>query len=278
MNSNWLAPFSSHQSSLPFKKLSELFDFAQFTTWPNAAGLNRLKRQSKADVNHSPDFICQSQLGNNEDYYEQYIFNHHRIPTRPDNWHDFFNGLIWLQFPQTKRLLNQLHMEDITQFGLHPRSHRRNKLTHFDECGVVLAIECGQHENAIQGRMPELLRQHEWRQVFVDNRRQWGATIHSFMFGHANLEMLLQPFIGLTGKWLSVEVPSGFGDLSGFEQLALTDQLLCKKITDENVFAQKNGLFPLPLLGIPDVTEASEDPRYYDNNDYFRPRSKYHGK
>ena len=39
--------------------------------------------------------------------YERLIFETGRVPTR-DNLHDFFNGLVWLRFPQAKRRLNQL--------------------------------------------------------------------------------------------------------------------------------------------------------------------------
>ena len=44
-------------------------------------------------------------------YYEQRIFEQGLVPTRPANWHDFFNALIFLLFPQTKKEMNRLHVE-----------------------------------------------------------------------------------------------------------------------------------------------------------------------
>lgn len=277
MTSDWYRPFKAQHNTMPFAHLAKLFNFSQFEQWPNAQGLNQLKQQSLIHSNACPDFICQSQLTESDDYYEQYIFKYQRIPTRPNSWHDFFNALIWLQFPKTKTLLNQQHMADIQNFGLHPRNARRNKLTHFDECGVVIAVEreASADVESLQANMPALLRAHQWQQVFVEQRALWGSKMHSFMFGHANLEMLLQPFIGLTGKWLSVEVPAGFGLQSQVEQLSILDQVLFDFITENDVFAHKNALYPLPLLGIPALTEANKDPRYYENTDYFRPVSKH---
>ena len=92
------------------------------------------------------------------------------------------------------------------------------------------------------------------------------------MFGHANLEMLLQPFIGLTGKCLAVEVDSDFATLPYSEQLAQLDGLLVKQIRETDLFSEHKPLSPLPLLGIPDMWDANNDPEFYTNTDYFRPQ------
>jgi hypothetical protein len=44
--------------------------------------------------------------------YEAHIFQTRSVPTR-DNLHDFFNGLVWLAFPQAKRRLNALQAAEI---------------------------------------------------------------------------------------------------------------------------------------------------------------------
>ena len=49
-------------------------------------------------------FVRQAELPPGQ-AYEQYIFDTGQVPTR-ENLHDFFNGLVWLQFPHTKRRLN----------------------------------------------------------------------------------------------------------------------------------------------------------------------------
>lgn len=70
--------------------------------------------------------------------YEQYIWDTRRVPTR-DNLHDFFNGLVWLRFPHTKRRLNQLQAQAIAADGVQAvRGPLRDALTVFDENGALL--------------------------------------------------------------------------------------------------------------------------------------------
>lgn len=264
----WLDDFVKQLPMLPLQQLEDKFELSQFADWPNAAGLNSLKKQIVASATVIPEFVCQSQLIPTEPYYEQIIYEQGVIPTRPNGWHDLFNGLIWLQFPKTKGLLNELHVEDISQYGVSPRTLRRNNLTHFDECGVVITYQA----SATNRELIEALKAHQWHQVFVKNRNKWGKELNSFMFGHANLEMLLNPFIGLTGKWLAVEVDQGFQHLSYQAQLLEVDTKLSSIIKNQHVFSQKKPLSPLPLLGIPEVWNANLAPSFYENTDYFRPK------
>ncbi|MCZ7654065.1 MAG: DUF3025 domain-containing protein [Rhodocyclaceae bacterium] len=41
--------------------------------------------------------------------YETRVHAQGEVETRPGNWHDFFNALAWLAYPQTKRILNGRH-------------------------------------------------------------------------------------------------------------------------------------------------------------------------
>lgn len=264
----WNRDFIQHMSMLPMQQLDSYCDLSHFTHWPNAQGLNDVnKRKGKMDI---PEFVCQSKLPESEHYYEQIIHQQQIIPTRPNSWHDLFNGLIWLQYPKTKKLLNQQHVEDIELHGLSPRTHRRNNLTHFDECGVILTYQ----SDSVAERLIQDLAMHKWQSVFVENRKMWGKELNAFIFGHANLEMLLQPFIGLTGKWLALKVDSQFSKIPYAEQLIVMDELLVTLIMQQNIFADKKPLSPIPLLGIPDVWEANNNPKFYHNTDYFRPISK----
>ena len=38
--------------------------------------------------------------------YEQRIYTTGRVSTRPDNWHDLFNALVWVRFPNIKTAMN----------------------------------------------------------------------------------------------------------------------------------------------------------------------------
>ncbi|MEO9945689.1 DUF3025 domain-containing protein [Paraglaciecola sp.] len=266
----WLDDFIKQLPMLPLQQLEDNFELNQFSDWPNAAGLNLLKKYIPFPFADIPEFVCQSELVATDKYYEQIIYEQGVIPTRPNGWHDLFNGLIWLEFPKTKKLLNELHIADINQYGVSPRTLRRNNLTHFDECGVIVTYQA----NAINEELIAALKSHQWHQVFVENRKKWGEELHCFMFGHANLEMLLQPFIGLTGKWLALEVEAGFQLQPYQQQLLEVDKKLVSIIENQNLFSQKKPLSPLPLLGIPNVWDANVEPCFYENTDYFRPKPK----
>ena len=263
----WHHDFTQQLPMLPIQQLEDRFGLSSLHCWPNATGLNALKSSLNGDRQLIPKFVCQSQITESTLYYEQIIQQKNIIPTRPNSWHDLFNGLIWLQFPQTKRLLNQQHVEDIEQYGLSPRTQRRNNLTHFDECGVIVTYQ----RSDVFVQLVEDLKQHQWQSVFVENRQCWGNQINSFIFGHANLEMLLKPFIGLTGKFLAVEVDNQFSTLPYTKQLTQLDELLVKQIRKTDVFSARKPLSPMPILGIPDVWDANNDPAFYANTEYFRP-------
>ncbi|WP_438862579.1 DUF3025 domain-containing protein [Neptunicella sp.] len=247
--------FSHIWSLSPFNQLAHL-GFEQFKNWPDCEDLNRLAPLSKR-------FVAQDELNDETDYYEQIIFKQHLIPTRLANWHDLFNAAIWLNFPLSKAELNHQHIEDINQYGLHPRTPRRNRITHFDECGVVLVYR--------DELIPQLLREHQWHKAFVQHRDQWGSKVDALIFGHANYEMLLQPYIGLTGKFLALPVQDEFWHACPTQKYRLVDQALLDYLRT-NPLADKGRLSPLPLLGIPGWWAENERSEFYQNKNYFMPK------
>lgn len=267
---SWHQPFSSLLDCPPFAELEARFALRDFTDWPNAKGLNALRTRLEQ---HNlpcplPAFVAQQQLAESDLYYEQIIAQQHKVPTRCNNWHDLFNALIWLSFPLTKARLNQLHIHQISEHGLTPRTPVRDRITHFDECGVVLAVT----DLAYVAPLAE----HDWQQAFIGHRERWlpgtQQAIWPVIFGHANLEMLLTPFIGLTGKWLAVEVPASFAQLPLAERDALLDERLLAAFAEQAPFAKRGRLKPLPLLGVPGWHAANRDNGFYQNTDYFRPK------
>lgn len=260
----WNSTFSQQCHLAPFDVFDDIFDLSKLDNWPNALGLNQLA--TSLNIINIPKFKCQSEFPQDAGYYEEIIFKDKLIPTRPNNWHDLFNGLIWLLFPKTKGLLNRQHMLDISRHGVSPRTKKRDVLTHFDECGVVLAYS--------DPKLIELLRLHQWHEIFYGKRSVWNKQISAHVFGHANLEMLLNPFIGLTGKWLGVEVRSEFFKLPVMQQMAHLDQRLSKDVITENLFQQDKPLMPIPLLGIPQWCTENQSLSFYENKNYFRPLLK----
>jgi hypothetical protein len=82
--------------------------------------------------------------------------------------------------------------------------------------------------------------------------------------------MMLNPFIGLTGKWLAVSVPQGFSELDKWQQRAVLDDAMSVRISALDAFQITPLLKPLPLLGVP-LWRSPQDAKFYQNKDYFRP-------
>ncbi|MBO1518749.1 DUF3025 domain-containing protein [Oceanisphaera pacifica] len=198
-------------------------------------------------------------------YYEQAV-DQGLVPTRAANWHDFFGAVIWALFPNTKALLNRLHMADIHAQGLR-RTPRRDRITHFDECGMVLAV-------THKAQMSELLVAHNWQQLFIDERTRWGHDWQPFIFGHALYEQALTPFVGMTAKCVVVEMPADFFKRPLAERYALLDVQLAAELENNALFDQHKPLRPLPMLGIPNWWPDNEDFTFYQNTQYFRPRRR----
>ena len=247
-----------------FSHLNDLFQLHQQQDWPSPQWLtsqvNRVCKQHYDTV-----FVADHELNFGDKYYEEIIYQNHQVPTRRNNWHDLFGALIWCLFPKTKALLNALHIAEIEQFGLKQRSKKRNALTLFDECGMVLAIDDEKWRTDLQA--------HQWQSVFYDNRAAWFSRIQPFVFGHANYEMMTNPFIGLTAKLLCIVVPPEFNKLSLAQQYQYLDNELVAWI-DDGMLDDNSQLSPLPLLGIPTWHTQIQDLTFYQNTDYFRPKRR----
>ncbi len=202
-------------------------------------------------------------------YYETFIAQTNTIPTRC-NWHDFYNGLIWLQFPKTKAFFNQAHQQEIMQHGRLTRTPVRDKLTHFDECGLVLITD----QKSLEGEISE----HNWQQVFIERKQQWHTNIKPLLFGHALWEMLMQPFIGLTAKATVIYDPNLLKqvehyDLSRGENSSDIDNRLHEQIKENDLLKKRRPWLPIPLLGIPNWSHLPQTPTFYADKAYFMPKS-----
>ena len=195
-------------------------------------------------------FVPQSDLPEGT-AYEQYIWDTRRVPTR-DNLHDFFNGLVWLQFPRTKRRLNQLQAQAIAADGVQAvRGPLRDAVTVFDENGALL-----QAPDALR----DALRARDWERLFIDLRPLW-AEARLVLFGHALLEKLVSP-----RKPMVVHV---FQAPVAINSIADMDSWLADQM-DASAWSTKP-FTPLPVLGVPGWWPANEAPGFYDDAQVFRP-------
>ena len=172
------------------------------------------------------------------------------MPTR-DNLHDFFNGLVWLRHPRTKRHLNALQAAEIARHGIGAtRGPLRDALTLFDENGAVLDAP------------PELWRAllaRDWQGLFVTHRDLWREA-RLRIFGHALLEKLVAPRKGLTAHVL--RLPAG-ASCAG-------DAALAAALDPAHLAAKP--FVPLPVLGVPGWWPQNSNFCFYDDSDVFRPR------
>ena len=183
--------------------------------------------------------------------YEQFIFEARRVPTR-DNLHDFFNGLVWRQFPQTKRRLNQLQAEAIARDGVGAvRGPLRDAITVFDENGAVLAAP------------PALwaaLAARQWQRLFVELRPLWREA-RLVLFGHALLEKLVSPRKSIVAH--VYPAPAAMNSIADLDAWLAGD-------VQPAAWAAKP-FAPLPVLGVPGWWPANEAPGFYDDAGVFRP-------
>lgn len=196
-----------------------------------------------------------------EDQYEPRSYLTGEVQTRTENWHDLFNALAWLAFPQAKAAINAQHYRAaVTQQPGQNRHPARHKLTLFDESGV--AVLCAAPPLA------ELLREHRWKELFWEKRAEVQRAMAFVVFGHSLYEKALNPYLGLTGHGLIVAVEPGLLDAPLATQLAALDPLLATRLGQPETLAYT----PLPLLGVPGWWAANETPEFYDDRDYFRPK------
>jgi hypothetical protein len=236
----------------------------------NADCLNAIMQELHRNI--TIEFANSDVFENDSRYYEQIIFESNKIPTRP-NWHDFFNGLIWSQFPNTKQFFNACHMQQIELIGnAKTRTSVRDNLTHFDECGLILFTT--------NVSLSEELISHNWKTLFVQEASQWDGETIPVIFGHAIWEMLLNPFIGLTAKATVIEVSLGrmrelqslMGSHAQF--YAACDDLLLSHVKERQLLEIKKPWSPLPVLGIPNWSPFAQTEAFYNNTSYFMPKRK----
>lgn len=208
-----------------------------------------------------------------EQHYAPRIYLTGEMQTRERNWHDFFQFLSWLLFPETKAIINATHIpgaRERLQQGGDPgrRSPLENMLSLFDEGGAVVVSS---DESLLQ-----LIRDFQWRQLFRERREELGEKLQCIVFGHALYEKGLMPYIGMTANTMLLQVEEGFLQLPMTRRLQLLDQRLARILAHGRCYVRPRDLAPFPLLGMPGWDPDNECETYYDNVRYFRPGRRKH--
>lgn len=248
---DWQRPWLAHLSEIGCR-------LAACKDWKAEANLLASERGLKNAKDLPILFVPQDSLPKSIGY-EAHISETGQIPTR-DNLHDFFNALIWLHFPATKRMLNQLQAEEIRR---HPRQNlrgqQRDAATLFDENAAIFVSR--------DSSMTALLAQRQWRTLLFSNAARFHNECQVILFGHALLEKLIHPYKAITAHVWSMHFPDlGVNDLAE-PMLPLLDEALSKVLAPG--FASSN-FHHLPILGIPGWYDG-QDERFYADASVFRP-------
>lgn len=245
---------------------------AEMQQWPALSELNRLRAyQEQRILTRSGKEICfvPAVTGKQsfEQKYEAKIFLTGEVQTRTNNWHDFFNALVWLVFPRAKSALNQLHYHIQRIEAEHHMVHRsalRDAATLFDESGIIVVC----HEKDLI----ELLKNFQWKELFWKRRKEVLSSMRFFIFGHGLYEKALHPYTGMTGKGVIFHVNKLFLQGAQMSQLQTLDSMLESFLS--RALPSSSDLVPIPLLGYPGWVEANSDEVYYDNKRYFRDKKR----
>jgi hypothetical protein len=183
--------------------------------------------------------------------YEAFVHASATVPTR-ENLHDFFNGIVWCGYPNTKRLLNRLQASAIDRDGVGGRrGPLRDAITLFDENGAVFSA-------------PEVLqtalRTRDWQGLFITHREAW-RDARLWLFGHALVEKLVAPRKDITAHVLCA--PEG--------QLALPQVDDWLAATHGETTLARKPFAPLPVLGVPGWWPANAEAGFYEDPTVFRP-------
>ena len=194
--------------------------------------------------------------------YEAFIFDTHQVPTR-EGLHDFFNALCWMEFPRTKKRLNQLQAAQIATLGISDqRGAVRDAITLFDENAALL-----QAPDALWNALVA----KDWHAVFHTHRDLWQQS-QLILFGHALIEKLVFPRKNVTAHVYrasaAIDSIANKENKTNKDALQKLDAWLAADLTAEKL-AQKP-FAHLPILGVPNWWAENENPDFYADTSVFR--------
>jgi hypothetical protein len=239
-------------------------ELADYQTWLDQS-VGPLRSQGGAPIR----FVEQAPKPTRvDDGYEPRIYLKGEVQTRTENWHDFFQVLVWCSFPRTKLAVNARHYEAIARrTATRPVHSQRtpieNALTQFDECGAVVL--------ASDPSLLELVRDFRWKDLFWGRRDSVKRHMRCLIFGHALYEKALTPYPGMTAHCVLLTVENALFARPWPIQLAYVDRKLHESFQSPPSIQTPQDLAPFPLLGYPGWVPENQQEAYYDNTDYFRP-------
>jgi Protein of unknown function (DUF3025) len=250
---DWRQPWLAHLRDLGCQ-------LAASPDWKAAASRLAAERNLKNDAGHSIVFVPQEALPKSTGY-EAHISKTGQVPSR-DNLHDFFNALIWLHFPATKRTLNKLQAQEIDrQSSISLRGRQRDAATLFDENAALFISR--------DPTMTGLLKQRAWHSLLFSGASRFRSACEVIVFGHALIEKLIHPYKSITAHVWTMPAQAIDEEQSSGTSLASVDEALAKAIASGFI---SSDFCHLPILGVPGWWEG-QDETFYADTSVFRPSS-----
>lgn len=187
--------------------------------------------------------------------YEIEIYENGNLPTRENNWHDYFNFCVWVNFPKTKAMINFIQYCEIKNKKKKNRTPMENAMTLFDENGLIVL--------STDPELLDLIRRHEWKKLFWEKRHEVLKHLSIVIIGHSMCEKFLNPYVGMTGHAMLCEV----------EELNLSKDCLDLKISElleSGMYQSPRDFQPIPVLGFPGWYKGNSEAGFYDDSEYFR--------
>ena len=255
---DWQRPWLSHLRELGCR-------LAASKDWKAAANSLASERDLKNAAGLPILFVPQDALPKSTGY-ESHISGTGQVPTR-DNLHDFFNALIWLHFPATKRMLNRLQSQEIDrQPGTIFRGRQRDAATLFDEnAALFISRDAG---------MTELLKQRAWHTLLFSQTYRFHDSCKLILFGHALIEKLVHPYKSITAHVWTLSSDDSFEDDVGESWLSRMDERLATDIARGFV---SSDFCHLPVLGVPGWWDGQDHDFYSDTSVFRMPSARKAG-
>lgn len=238
-----------------FAPFAHRADLLRARHWPTIDTLNReLGDRSHARSGMPIRFVAQTAgLVNDGLHYEARIFEQGIIATRPDNWHDLFNALMWMDHFPIKCAVNAAYTQELAVPKTEARTRRQCALTHFDEAGALVIVR--------DLALLEPWDAHDWHGLFWRGRTRWDSSAEVILFGHSLLEHLLIPGAMPVAKCIVVHAMA-----------ANRGYAVSRSIVEGQLLRDPQDLRPLPLAGLRGWHADNANEFFYREAACFRPR------
>jgi len=205
--------------------------------------------------------------------YQLRIFFSGEVPTRPNNWHDFFNAWSWIHFPKTKAAINQRHFtsaEEQLSFPWRRAGGNRNReqdfLTLFDEGGLLVVTS--------DDELWEAIKMRSWKELFCEQKERLCTRAAFLPVGHALYECALEKHPRLHASAVRVELDvsklkTSSGELN-LRELAGIDEAAALVLSQRSELRSPDDLHAFPIWGLPGWHPRAGQNEFVADPTYFR--------